>query len=104
MLKALGMPLAYDVARADFTGMTDPASGKDSLVLSTVVHQASVSVDEEGTVATAATAAIMMERGVPDPPLVFTADHPFLFLIVDRANSVVLFLGRVVEPTASSSP
>ena len=30
----------------------------------------------------------------------FVVDRPFLFAIVDRASGLVLFLGRVVDPTA----
>jgi serpin B len=29
---------------------------------------------------------------------VFRADHPFLFLIRDRATGCVLFLGRIENP------
>jgi serpin B len=35
----------------------------------------------------------------PAPALEFNADHPFLFAIVDKATGLVLFLGRVADPT-----
>ena len=32
------------------------------------------------------------------PTPVFRADHPFLFLLVDRATGSILFLGRLASP------
>jgi serpin B len=58
-------------------------------------------VNEEGTEAAAATATIGMmaaEGESPPSPPVFRADHPFLFLIRDRATGCVLFLGRIENP------
>jgi serpin B len=91
-LSALGMSLAFS-ANADFSGMT-PTPG---LRLSAVLHKARVSVDEEGTEATAA-AQVSVARG--RAPVVFRADHPFLILLRDRHTGAILFLGRVVRPEA----
>ena len=94
-LRELGMPDAFSAA-ADFSGMT---GGKD-LFISDVLHKAFVSVDEEGTEAAAATAVIMAESAMPTEPVEFTADHPFVFLIRDVKTGAVLFVGRVVDPSA----
>jgi serpin B len=98
-LKALGMPLAFDSEKADFTGIGNPPDPRERLHIDQVFHKAFVKVDEKGTEAAAAT-AISMATGAGAPPKMvqFTADHPFLFAIVDRASKLILFLGRVAEP------
>jgi serpin B len=95
-LGSLGMRRAFD-SDADFSGMT-PSGG---INISRVLHKAFVDVDEHGTEAAAATAVVMMRASaeVPETPVVFRADHPFLFLIRDRATGSILFLGRVVDPS-----
>jgi serpin B len=92
----MGMPLAFSRG-ADFSGMT---SG-ERLMISEVVHQAYVNVNEQGTEAAAATGVTMMPTAampVMRPKAVFKADHPFLFMIRDGTNGSVLFMGRVSEP------
>ena len=55
-----------------------------------LVQQADVELDEFGTVASAATAAVVA-RGLPE---VFKADHPFLFWIRDKSSGTVIFSGQ----------
>ena len=101
-LKAMGMPNAFDEKAADFSGMdgTSCLAGDDEcLLIKNVVHQAFVSVDEAGTEAAAATAAIVgIPKSVePEAPITLTIDRPFVFLVRDRATDAVLFVGRVAE-------
>ena len=98
VLAAMGMPLAFDENRADFTGI----STQEELYISAVLHKAFVDVNEEGTEAAAATGVVMAARAamIPREPPLFRADHPFLFLIVDNRTKSILFLGRVVNPKA----
>jgi serpin B len=92
-LGKMGMPLAF-TGNADFSGMT---GRKGDICISKVIHKAFVDVNEEGTEAAAAT-AVIMARGMPAKPVVFRADHPFIFLIRDKASGCILFLGRVANP------
>ena len=56
-----------------------------------------VRVDEKGTEAAAATGIGVGATAAPvNPPIPFTADHPFLFLIRERKSNALLFAGRVV--------
>jgi serpin B len=97
-LTAMGMTQAFDENQADFSGI----STQEKLYISAVLHKAFVDLNEEGTEAAAATAVVITARAVfrPDPPVIFRADHPFLFLIVDNRTRSILFLGRVTRPQA----
>lgn len=99
LLQAMGMKQAFDPAHADFTGIAKPADPKDGLVISAVFHKAFVKVDEKGTEAAAATAVAMPRGGPPPKAIELRVDHPFLFLIVDRESGLILFMGRVVDPS-----
>jgi serpin B len=92
-LEALGMTDAFD-SNADFSGM----DGTRGLTIRDVVQQATVSVDERGTEAAAATGVVMQTSISKHETL--TIDGPFLFLIRDKATGAVLFLGRVVDAGA----
>ncbi|MGA2113633.1 MAG: serpin family protein [Bryobacteraceae bacterium] len=95
VLSTMGMPAAFS-DRADFSGI-DPQRG---LAISAVVHKAFVDVSEQGTEAAAATGVTMhaLAMRMPEPPVVFRADHPFLFLIRDTGTGVALFIGRLTNP------
>ena len=94
-LSAMGMPTSF-TGKADFSGI-DP---KLTLAISEVVHKAFVDVSEQGTEAAAATGIAMQTTAmrVSEPPVIFRADHPFLFLIRDTRTGVVLFIGRLMNP------
>jgi serine protease inhibitor len=96
-LTDLGMTDAFDPGRADFSGM----DGARDLYISQVLHKAFVSVDEKGTEAAAATAVIMELTSAPmDEPFTFTVDRPFIYMIRDQQSGTILFLGRVMDPSA----
>ncbi len=99
-LKKLGMPDAFDADKADFTGIANPTDRRERLKISKVFHKAFVKVDEKGTEAAAATAVSMPKGGgPPSNEVTFKADHPFVFVIVDKKSGLALFVGRVVDPT-----
>ncbi len=95
ILVALGMGEAFDASTADFSGMTD----EDKLVISDVIHKATITVDESGTEAAAATAVIMkLTAALPEDALKLVLDRPFLFFVEHQPTGSILFMGRVVEP------
>jgi len=98
ILAKLGASDMFDDQKADFSNINGKRifDDNDGLVVSGIIHKAVIEVDEEGTVAAAATAMILRGGGYPPPK--FTADHPFLFTIVDMRSMSVLFLGRYNGP------
>lgn len=92
-LQAMGMTDAFDVLKADLSGMA-PSRG---LFLSKVVHKAYVEVNEEGTLAAAATGSVIINKSYPSSDL-FMADHPFLFFIQHNPTNTILFLGKLCSP------
>lgn len=82
--------------RKVFGGGADLSGIGPGLAVDDAVHEAVVEVNEEGTVAAAAT-AISTSRSLPSVHRV-VADRPFLFLIGDTSSGVVLFAGQVVDP------
>jgi serpin B len=92
-LGKLGMTDAFDQAKANFSAMTQqPVFIKD------VLHQAYVSVDENGTQAAAATAVIGETLSAVQNSATMTVDRPFFFVIRDIPTGTVLFVGRVLSP------
>jgi len=97
ILAGMGMPDAFSLYEADFSGMT----GSTDLFIWGVVHKAFVAVDEAGTEAAAATAVIgAPSAGPPESPVQVTIDHPFIFLIRDIETGTIIFVGRVLNPGA----
>ena len=96
-LEQMGMKDAFSMTDADFSGIT----GAKDLFISLVLHKAYVDVDEKGTEAAAATVVIEGEMAMPPDergPVVFKADHPFMFVIRERQSGAILFIGRVMDP------
>ena len=91
-LIAMGMNDAFDMDKANFAGMD---GNPNWLYISAVLHRAFVDVNEEGTEAAAATVVRMGVKSAPEEPIIFRADHPFLFLIRDNLSGSILFMGRV---------
>lgn len=91
ILSAMGMPLAFDNNNADFSAL----SSYPLVYLDYVQQDAVIKVDEEGT-----EAAVVSHAGfgkmdtVPDPAVIFHADHPFLYLITENSTGAILFAGR----------
>jgi serpin B len=93
MLANMGMSEAFS-GSADFSGM----DGTRNLLIAHVVHKAFVAVDEKGTEAAAASG--IMQEIVIAPAATMTCDRAFIFLIYDKQTGAILFVGRVLDPTA----
>nr|XP_060630716.1 leukocyte elastase inhibitor-like [Anolis sagrei ordinatus] len=89
-LEALGLRDIFDSGKADLSGM----SAAHDLHVSKIVHKSFVEVNEEGTEAAAAAAAV----AVNSMPKKFNADHPFLFFIRHNPTNTILFFGRFASP------
>lgn len=86
-LEKMGMTSMFH--GGDFSNLLD---SNEPLEVSEVVHKAFIEVNEEGAEAAAATGAVVMMRCLP-MRMPFHANHPFLFLIVEK--STPLFAGRI---------
>jgi len=94
-LVRLGMGLAFEQG-ADFTPL-----GSSQFYVGQVLHRTRMEVDEEGTVAAAATAVTMlatsaMHQKTKKKTLVF--DRPFALLLVDGQTGAILFAGAIYDP------
>jgi serpin B len=97
LLKELGMKSAFDPYTADFSGI----NSTEGLYISDVFHKAFINVNETGTEAAAATGVVIGIVSIEILPE-FRADHPFLFFIIDKHTGLILFMGRVADPTSGT--
>jgi len=92
-LKHLGIKSAFNDDNM-FHQMSD-----DPLVhLDDVYHKTAMEVTEEGTVAVAATAGVMMTRSLPAPPIDIEFDRPFVMIVFHLSTGVPLFIGKIDDP------
>jgi serpin B len=96
-LALMGMPLAMNPDRAVFFGITTD----ERLFIGDVVHQANIDVNEKGTDATAATAVLMVASAAPAQTVTLKVNKPFFFVFRDTKTGAILFLGRIVDPSAA---
>jgi serpin B len=77
---------------ADFSGI----NGMGGIWISDIFHKAFIEVNEEGSEAAAGTAVVIVKS--IELPVVFRADHPFIFIIKDNRSGSILFMGRLMNP------
>jgi len=101
-LQNMGIKDVFEEETADLSGISE---AKEKLFLQDVIHKAAIEVNEKGSEAAAASAAILGEDYSMDygpPKIQFVCDHPFIFFIWDSVTNMVLFLGRFVDPRQMS--
>ena len=78
ILKAMGMPDAFDDEKANFTGLGTSSAG--NIYIGRVLHKTFISVAEKGTKAGAATVVEMLEKTSIMPTLSkeVILDRPFV--------------------------
>lgn len=97
-LKALGMGVAFDEGRANFSGMIQ--MGGQNVYISRVKHKTFAEVNEEGTEAAAVTSTEMRATSMRIEPQRFrmVVDRPFFCAIRDNTSGAVLFMGSIYDP------
>jgi serpin B len=93
-LIALGMSAPFG-GDADFSGLSS-----EPVLIDDVIHEAVLKVFEGGTIAAAATAVTFQRKSGVSSDHTLNFDHPFFFAILDRPSGELLFVGRVLDPSA----
>ena len=94
-LKALGMTMPFDAAKADFSALGHSEDG--NIFISRVLHKAYIAVDEKGTKAGAATAVETVYTALVEAIYKVTLDRPFFYAIIDDATALPIFIGTVTD-------
>jgi serpin B len=81
---------------ADFSGM----SNAGYISIDKIIHQSYIDLNENGTEAAAATAVIVKRTTavIPEKPVAFDADKPFIYFITDNETGNLIFAGHLVNP------
>ncbi|KAL6514151.1 hypothetical protein OROHE_019138 [Orobanche hederae] len=100
-LKSLGLVLPFHPS----VGLTQMVDHFMPLFVSKMYHKAFIEVDESGTEAAAATVVAMgfgcCAPRIPEFPIDFVADHPFLYVIREDNTGIVQFIGQVLNPSTT---
>ncbi|TWW58373.1 Antithrombin-III [Takifugu flavidus] len=95
-LQLLGLTDLFDPNKASLPGMLE--DGVEGLHISDAYHKAFLEVNEEGSEAAAATAAVASGRSINLNREIFQANRPFLLLIREASINTLLFIARVADP------
>lgn len=88
----------------DEASLPELSGGKNStLAVSKVLQKAGIEVNEKGTLAFAATEIQLVSKFGIDETTEFNANRPFLFYIKDEDSDALLFVGKVVNPVATTT-
>ena len=91
VLRELGVVRGFeDNAQFDRMFENTPVSSK----IDNIIHKTMIEVNERGTVAAAATAAMMAGTGAPMETVEMKVNRPFTYLIRDDLRGEILFMGE----------
>lgn len=97
-LTDLGMGVAFESGKADFSGMTTAGIVSD-IIISDVKHKTYLQVDERGTEAAAVTSVEIGLTSVPTYDFELKFDRPFFYAIQDSETGAVIFMGSMSDPS-----
>ena len=97
-LKVLGLDVAFDPSRADFSGMA-PISPDKNIYLSEAMQVVKIKTNEKKTEAVAATYSEVAAEGAAFFRPWFNANRPFIFMLRDLKTGSIFFAGRVANPS-----
>lgn len=91
ILADLGMPSAFS-SEADLSRMAD-----EQLLIGSVLHKTHITLDQAGT-RVAAVTSVQVELGsVPSYDIFINLNRPFVYMIIDTATNLPLFMGTVMS-------
>lgn len=90
ILEQMGLTDIFNVKKANLSKIS-----KHPVYLSRIIHKAQIDVNEVGTVASAATGALLANKSISPR---FQANRPFAFLIIEKNTNTLLFCGQVRNP------
>ncbi len=94
-LESIGIKDAFDLNNANFSKLGHHAYGE--LLIGDVQHKTTISVNEKGTSAGAASLAkIILKSGLYAEKVVYL-NRPFVYMIIDCENNVPIFMGTVMS-------
>lgn len=89
-LAEMGMPSAFDGFKANFSKVSD-----EPTYVSSVFQKTRIEVSEEGTKASATTIVESQRLSAGFGPKTVICDRPFVFMIIDNAEKLPIFMGVV---------
>ncbi|KAM4705042.1 serpin B10-like [Rhinophrynus dorsalis] len=92
VLSSLGMSKAFSQTSANFSGISE----QNNLFVSEMYHKTFLVVNEKGTEAASASAAVMSIRSLTRRK--FKADHPFHYFIRHNKSQCILLYGKLYQP------
>lgn len=93
----MGLRSVFSGGEADFSAMFESSPTSPPVSLSQFQHQAILSINENGSIASAATATLVERVGLFSGPY-FECDRPFLFFLTDKQSGLILFAGILGNP------